>query len=147
MNLAGLNAAEQTRAHTNEPLAGPSSTFDAVPPCHEHRRSSPGRGLRVLRRRDWQMNLKPLIKPGPKLTWLHLVGFSRPLWTECLIVEITSFGAGITLFLKVFGLLHNLMALGRRKKQLNDRVTAYLEEEMKMMKSYNYRFNPTSVFS
>lgn len=95
------------------------STFGAVPLCNVHRRSSPGRGFRVLRRRDWQMNLKPLIQPRPKLTWLHLVGFNRPLWTESLIVGLTGFGASapsITLFLKVFGLFHNLMAFGREKK-------------------------------
>lgn len=48
--------------------------------------------------------------------------------------------------LKVFGLFHNLMAFGA-KKQLNVSVTAYLQEKMKMMKSYNYCFIPTSVFS
>lgn len=67
------------------------------------------------------MNLKLLIKPRPKLTWLHLVGFSRPLWTESLIVGLTGFGASapsIMLFLKVFGLFHNLMAFGWEKKAI-----------------------------
>lgn len=96
------------------------------------------------------MNLKLLIKPRPKLTWLHFVGFNRSLWTESLILGLTGFGASapsITLFLKVFGLFHNLMAFGMKKKQLNVSVAAFLEEEMKMMKRYNYRLIPASVFS
>lgn len=89
MNLARLNAAGQTCAHTNEPLAGPSTIHVwCAPTTHRpvHRWSPPGQGFGVLRRHDWQMNWKPLIKLGAKLTWLHLGGFSRPLWTECLIV-------------------------------------------------------------
>lgn len=130
-----------SRSQVPRPSTSPSATCTA---------SSPGRGFRVLRRRDWQMSLKPLVKPRPKLTWLHLVGFNRPLWTEFLIVGPTGFGASspsITLFLKVFGLFHNLMAFGGKKKQLSVSVVAFLEEEMKMMKRYNYRLIPTSVLS
>lgn len=96
MNLPRLNAAEQTYAHTNEPLAGLLSFqlftwFSPLPPPrYAQVERPPGRGFRVLRRHDWQMNLKPLIKS--KSTWLRdsltslqSARFGRPPWRECLI--------------------------------------------------------------